>query len=62
VLAGVIATRYPERATQGKGKAMLTDLLLIAAPFVLGILLVAGGANITDTDYIETMNRERKTK
>lgn len=39
---------------------MLTDLLLIIAPFALGILLVAGGADITDRDYLEEFNRERE--
>lgn len=39
---------------------MLTDLLLVAAPFALGILLVAMGADITDPAIAEELEREKK--
>lgn len=42
---------------------MLTDLLLVAAPFALGILLVAMGADITDTELVaeyEQIERDGK--
>jgi len=41
---------------------MFTDLLLIIAPLALGILMVAGGADITDRDYLKEINRERESK